>query len=201
MNETLNDILFRRLRYFLSPQWDIYQSLREKLDNRSVLEVGFGTGAGVVQYASKVNSVDAVELDPVAVDFAQKVFPLNNVNWIHSDICDYDTKKRYGFMVCIETMEHIPDDIKAIENMHRLLHRNGYLFVSARNANADLSRWNDLHERELKADEFYAFLSKYFEEVELFDYSLKHKQDKNTALTPLLAVCKKKSATIFGGFL
>lgn len=201
MSESAHDVLWRRIRYMLSPQWDIYQSLREKLDNRSVLEVGFGTGAGVVQYASKVQSVDAIELDPGAVDFAQKAFPISNVNWIHSDICDYDTKKRYGFMVCIETMEHIPDDAKAIENMYRLLHRNGILFISARNANADLRRWTDLHERELKAEEFHAFLAKHFEEVELFDYSLKNKQDKNTTLTPLLAICKKKSTTIFGGFL
>jgi 2-polyprenyl-3-methyl-5-hydroxy-6-metoxy-1,4-benzoquinol methylase len=189
------------MRYVLSPQWDFYQSLRERFDNQSVLEVGFGMGGGVLQYASKVNFVDAIELDPGAVDFAQKALPLANVNWIHSDICDYDTKTRYKFIVCIETLEHIPDNTKAVENMHRLLRKNGELFVSARNANADLRRWKDLHERELKAEEFHSFLADYFEEVELFDYSLKHKQDINTTLTPLLAVCKKKSGTVFGGFL
>ena len=127
MTESAHDVLWRRLRYMLSPQWDIYQSLRERFDNRTVLEVGFGTGAGVLQYASKVHSVDAIELDQGAVDFAQKAFPIKNVEWIHSDICDYNTTTRYGFMVCIETLEHIPTDREAMENMHRLLRKNGVL--------------------------------------------------------------------------
>lgn len=201
MNETAHDVLWRRLRYMLSPQWDIYNSLREKFDNRTVLEVGFGTGAGVLQYASKVKSVDAIEIDPSAVDFAQKAFPLKNVNWIHSDICEYDTRKRYGLAVCVETLEHIPDDRKAIENIRRLMHRNGSLFISARNANADLRRWKDLHERELAAEEFHEFLSRYFEVVDLYDYSLTYRQDTNTTLTPLLAIATKRAPTIFGGFL
>ena len=201
MNESAHDVLWRRLRYMLSPQWDIYQSLSERFDNRKVLEVGFGTGSGVLQYAHKVHSVDAIELDPGAVDFAQKAFPTNNVNWIHSDICNYDTHNRYSMVVCIETLEHIPDDAKAIDNMHRLMRRNGLLYISARNANSDLRRWKDLHERELSAEEFCDFLSGYFEVVELFDYSLRHKQEKSTTLTPLLAVCKKRSSTMFGGFL
>lgn len=201
MNEAAHDVLWRRMRYMLSPQWDIYQSLRERFDNRTVLEVGFGTGAGVLQYASKVERVDAIEIDPGAVGFAEKAFPIANVNWIHSDICKYDTRTRYGIVVCIETLEHIPDDHKAMENICNLMRRNGECFVSARNANADLRRWKNLHERELTAEEFHSFLSEYFEEVGLYDYSLTHRQTMNTTLTPLLAVCKKKSSTIFGGFL
>ena len=148
--------------YMLSPQWDIYQSLRYQFRGKDVLEVGFGTGFGVVQYASFANSVQAIELDYGAIDFAKKAFPLRNVQWSCNDITVMNGAYNiYDAVIMIEALEHIEDWQLALHNIMNLLKPGGKLYMSARNRNADLRR-NDLHEREWTAAELRDNLKIYF---------------------------------------
>ena len=192
MTNSAHDILWRRMKYSLTPQHDIYQSLRERLMGASVLEVGFGTGAGVLQYAAAAKQVDAIEIDPGAVHFAQEMFPLSNVRWIEADITNWYSAEPYDFAIMIETLEHIPDWRMALNTITTMLKEGGYLIMSARNANADLRRWKDLHEREWTGKEVLENLGKFFPSVYLYDYTLQEQQDANlTRLTPLIAIAKK----------
>ena len=60
-------VLFRRLPYMLSPQLDIYERLGPLVTEKRVLEIGFGTGLGTLQYVAAASMVDAIEIDPAAV--------------------------------------------------------------------------------------------------------------------------------------
>jgi len=191
MSNQAHDVLWRRLRYQLSPQWDIYKSLETRFAGLRVLEVGFGTGAGVLQYAPAARLVDAIEIDLGAVDFAQKTFPLNNVNWLEGDITDPDLRGHYDAVVMIETLEHVPDYKAALTNIRNLLHPGGELIMSARNANADLRRWKELHEREWTSGELVDELRPFFEDVWIYDWSLENLQTGFTSLTPLIAIGRK----------
>jgi len=179
------------MKYSLTPQHDIYQSLRERLMGASVLEVGFGTGAGVLQYAMAAKQVDAIEIDPGAVHFAQQMFPLSNVRWIEADITSWYSAEPYDFAIMIETLEHIQQWRLALTATLAMLKPGGYLIMSARNANADLRRWKDLHEREWTAMQLLDNLGKFFPRVYLYDYNLQEQQDEDTRLTPLIAIAKK----------
>jgi 2-polyprenyl-3-methyl-5-hydroxy-6-metoxy-1,4-benzoquinol methylase len=191
MDNNAHEVMWRRMRYMLTPQWDIYISLRGKFRGKKVLEVGFGTGAGVLQYCYNARFVDAIDPDPGAVDFAQKTFPMNNVKWAVGDITNYKTTQKYDVVVMIETLEHIPEWRKSLENICELLVGGGYLVISSRNKNADLRRWKDLHEREWTAQEFSHALKGYFQEVILYDYSLTNIQSESTRMTPLVAIAKR----------
>jgi len=186
-----HDVMWRRMRYMLSPQWDIYMSLRDKFRGKRILEIGFGTGAGVLQYCNTARMVDAIDPDEGAVDFAKKTFPVNNVNWMVGDITTYETPQIYDVAIMIETLEHIPDWKKALANIRDKLTQGGYLVMSARNKHADLRRWKDLHEREWTASQLKEALDEYFPIVALYDYSLTKIQKENTTLTPLVAVAKR----------
>jgi len=192
MDSSAHEVMWRRLRYMLTPQWDIYMSLRGKMKGKRVLEVGFGTGAGVLQYCGDARLVDAIEPDPGAVDFASKSFPLSRVNWMLEDIITYNPNMKYDAVVMIETLEHIPEWERALENIRSLLVNGGMLVISSRNKNADLRRWKDLHEREWTAREFKDALSYFFPIVTLYDFSLKRKQEESTRLTPLVAIAMTK---------
>lgn len=191
MSEAAHDVLWRRAKYLLTPQHDIYQNLREKVMGASVLEVGFGTGAGVLQYAMGAEYVDAIEIDPGAVHFAQEMFPLSNVRWIEADITSWYSAIPYDFAIMIETLEHISEWRLALTAITAMLRDGGYLIMSARNANADLRRWKDIHEREWMAEELLDALSNFFSQVRLYDYTLQELQSEETHLTPLIAVAKK----------
>ena len=192
MSEAFSSIWLRRLRYMLTPQFDIYQSLREKLMGAKVLEVGFGLGNGTLLYASAAESVDAIEIDSEAVHFAQTMYPMSNVQWIEADITKYVPGNDYDYVVAIETMEHIEDWRAALGMCKFLLKEGGYFIMSARNASADLRRWKDLHEREWTASELLDALEKFFPQVYIYDYTLREQQADTTRLTPLVAVAKKE---------
>jgi 2-polyprenyl-3-methyl-5-hydroxy-6-metoxy-1,4-benzoquinol methylase len=175
----------------LTPQWDLYSSIAKRIAAGGVLEVGFGTGAGVLQYAHRANFVDALEIDPEAVKFAKLTWPVENVNWWQADIRTYDNDKRYTHAIAVEVLEHIPNWHIALDNIARLLLREGLFYMTARNANADLSRWTDLHERELTSVELVGHLREHFREVYLYDWSLQHLQPEDTHITPLTAICRQ----------
>jgi 2-polyprenyl-3-methyl-5-hydroxy-6-metoxy-1,4-benzoquinol methylase len=180
------------MKYMLTPQHDIYRSLREKLMGASVLEVGFGTGAGVLQYAMAAEHVDAIEIDPGAVHFAKEMFPMSNVNWIEADITSWYSATPYDYVVMIETLEHIHDWRTALSAIVAMLKDEGSLIMSARNAKADLRRWKDLHEREWTGTELLDNLMQFFgPKVYLYDYSLQDNLERHTRTTPLIAIAKK----------
>lgn len=185
-NNNISGILWRRLKYQLSPQLDVYKYIAKHLDPRdNVLEIGFGTGLGTLQLAAKADRVTATEIDPLAVDFASECFPIPNIHWELSDIT-LRASGSYNAVVCLEVLEHVPDWDGALKNIRRVC--SGKLYISGPNANADL-RKNDKHEREWTAGEFHSALKEYFDSVELYDYTLSEKQGLFTHVTPILAVC------------
>ena len=192
MNDTAHGVLWRRLKYSLTPQHDMYKSIRGHVKGASVLEVGFGTGAGVMQYAMAAERVDAIEIDSGAVHFAREMFPLSNVNWIEADITNWYSAEPYDYVVMIETLEHVKDYRTALTAIYAMLKDGGSLIMSARNAQADLRRWKDLHERELTGTELIDMLLGFFPQVHLYDYSLQEEQGEDTRLTPIIAICKKE---------
>ena len=197
---SFNDIWLQRLRYALTPQFDMYQSLRERLSGQ-VLEVGFGTGSGAAIYASEVEHVDAIDIDESAVAFANEMYPLENVAWIHADITSkawWSARKRkgwqleggYDFTVMVEALEHVEEWESALENIKILLKDGGYLIMTARNANADLRRKKQ-HSREWRSEELIEELEVFFPSVYIYDWALQERQPKYTAVTPLIAMAKK----------
>lgn len=191
MSETFSSIWHRRLKYMLTPQWDLYVSLRERLMDARVLEVGVGTGAGTVIYSSATEHVDGIDIDEGAIHFAQSMYPLPNVTWIQADITKYVPGSGYDFVVAIEAIEHIPDWRAALGMCELVLKPGGYFIMSARNAASDLRRWKELHEREWTASELLDSLGEFFPSAYLYDYTLQEQQPEDTRLTPLIAIAKK----------
>jgi len=181
----VSDVIWRRLRYMLSPQWDIYRSIGPHVSGMTVLDVGCGTGFGALQLSRYTPAVDGIDTDPDAIEFAQQSFP--HVKFRVEDITGKVRGPDYQAVVMVEVLEHIKDYDLALANVARLLKPGGKLYVTARNANADLRR-NDLHLREWRADEFVAALAAHFDTVELFDYSLRNVQDADTRITPMVGV-------------
>jgi 2-polyprenyl-3-methyl-5-hydroxy-6-metoxy-1,4-benzoquinol methylase len=190
-DEAMTSILWRRLRYMLTPQFDLYKSIAPRMVGLTVMEVGFGTGFGTVQLAQYAEDILAIEADADAVKFARQVLPIGRVTWSTVDITTYNYLQGYfDAVVMVETLEHIADWRKALSNIHGLLKPGGCLYMTARNRNADLRR-NELHERELTASELLANLGEFFLDVKLYDYTLTNELTADTHITPLIAVARK----------
>ncbi len=147
----------------LCPQSAVYREIvRSNEIGPLVLEVGFGTGAQVVQYAHKANWVTATEVDENAVEWAEKQWPLPNVEWIEKDICDSVTKPMFDTIFAIEVIEHVSDPEQAMANMANLLKASGTAWISVPRGVTK----NELHRTAWTELEFVMDLSKHFTRVE-----------------------------------
>jgi 2-polyprenyl-3-methyl-5-hydroxy-6-metoxy-1,4-benzoquinol methylase len=193
MKNNASSVLFRRMPYYLSPQFDIYEKLGPFVKDQRVLEVGFGTGIGVLQYAEKAEYVFAVEIDPAAVRFAQRCFPLQNVTWAVEDITKADNPAAsYDFIVMIEVLEHIEFANLALVNVRALLKLKpeSQALITVPNRLRYRKKDDPLIEHEWNASDFYKLLKKHFEFVIFTDHNLRDlSRIPTTTETPLIALC------------
>lgn len=158
---------WKHLAMELCPQTVIYQMIAQKYPLKifgRALEVGFGTGAQIIQYHNFVNSVTALEIDPKACIFAAAHFPLPRVEWIEGDICYLEAEHEFDTIFCIETLEHTKDPELAIHNMGRALKPGGYCWISVPAGDTEV---NELHNWSWTPDDLMADLMVSFENVHL----------------------------------
>lgn len=181
-------VIWRRLVYMLTPQLDIYESIAKVVHGKRVLEIGFGTGIGVLQYHAYAEYIDAVEIDPEAFAFVRKTMPLRNVRWILDDISNPSRNYRgYDFFVMIETLEHIQNQDRTLQILKNSLLHGGSGIITVPNVNRYRRRREVLNIREYSPHSFKTMLEKVFDGVFLLDSSLMQNGDMKTKESPLIA--------------
>jgi 2-polyprenyl-3-methyl-5-hydroxy-6-metoxy-1,4-benzoquinol methylase len=179
--------LWNRLRYVLSPQFDIYEQVA-KVVRGNVADMGFGTGFGTHLLTANARGVTGYETDKDAVGFAEKVFPIPKLQFKHGDIAKgIDADGEYDFVVMIDVIEHIRNDKQAILNAKKMLAKRGTLIISTPNR---LSRYRkaDTHVREYAPKEFESVLKMAFPNVILKTFKLEPMVSGYE--NPMVALCR-----------
>jgi len=180
-------VAWNRIAYFLSPQFDIYCCLAHIVRGK-VADIGFGTGFGTQLFCTRADEVHGFEIDPEAVRFARRAFPRENLTFSYGSIAD-GIVGTYDFVVMIDVIEHIEDDVAALKNVKRILKPKGFLLCSTPNRLARY-RKSDNHIREYSPDQFKALLGKVFGVVDLRNY--KFREVSNQYENPMIGVCVNK---------
>lgn len=191
---------WRRGRFLLEPaQRKMYENVAKLVKGLDVCDVGCGSGLGSLILAQEAKSVVGIEKTRSSTEFAQKCFPVKNIKYINEDITQ-SSYPDYSFeaVIAIEVIEHVFDYHAALTTMKRILKNGGRLYISSPNRNApgfpqDRPK-NKHHVREWTIGEFYKILSSYFKGIEIFDFTLTHRQELNSTITPLIAVCRKRDS-------
>jgi 2-polyprenyl-3-methyl-5-hydroxy-6-metoxy-1,4-benzoquinol methylase len=180
--------LWNRLRYVLSPQFDIYEQV-SKVVRGNVADIGFGTGFGTHLLTTNAHYVTAYEVDDCGIGFAEKVFPIPKLQFKHGDISKGIDAGPFDFIVMIDVIEHLKQDKQVLLNVKRMLHKNGTFIISTPNR---LSRYRkaDSHVKEYAPKEFEGLLKTAFVNVSLRTYKMEPlvSQYEN----PLVAVCRNE---------
>ena len=99
-----------------------------------VLEVGPGIGLLTDRIVAG-REVAALEIDADAAEVLQLRFgALPNFRMLSGDLqnedwLDRDARGGFDTVVCVNVLEHVPDDVAAIENMRKALRSGGTLFL------------------------------------------------------------------------
>ncbi len=180
--------LWNRLRYVLSPQFDLYEQV-SKVVRGNVADVGFGTGFGTHLLTINAHQVTGYEVDDCGIRFAEKVFPIPKLQFRHGDIIKGIDEGPYDFIVMIDVIEHIKHDKPVLLNVKKMMGKGGTVIISTPNR---LSRYrkSDAHVREYAPKEFEGLLKTAFVNVGLRTYTLEPlvSQYEN----PLIGVCRNE---------
>lgn len=111
-----------------------YKFAAKFIKGKRVLDIACGTGYGSQMLAKKgAKEIHAVDNNKEVIAYAKKNFKNKRVKFIISNILKYSSKKPYDTIVCLETIEHIKEDKKALLNLYKLLAKKGNLIISSPN--------------------------------------------------------------------
>jgi len=137
-----------------------------KIISGKVLELGTGSGYGVDMISSKAETfttVDKFKSETLAkklkektnVEFLQMTFPpLTGI-----------AENTFDFVITFQVIEHIEDDKKFLNEIHRVLKPGGKLIVTTPNIKMSITR-NPWHVREYKVTELKSLMLQDFSSVE-----------------------------------
>ena len=130
---------------------------------RRVLDAASGEGYGTSILATAgAASVVGIDVDPAVVAHARDRYGLE---FRDGDVCQLPfPDEEFDFVVSFETIEHVPDPERALDEFARVLRPDGLLMVSTPNASEYLED-NPFHYRELTREEFVTALRARFPEV------------------------------------
>lgn len=176
--------LWKRLKYVLSPQFDIYEQVA-RIVRGKVADIGFGTGFGTNLLTQKAEKIYGFEVDEQAILFARRVFPLTKLSFEQGDI-EKGIEGAFDFVVMIDVIEHLSEHKRALENVKKILVPKGFLICSTPNR---LSRYrkSEGHVREYSLGEFQKLLKDVFSVVDIRNYNLQKKATEYD--NPMVGVC------------
>lgn len=179
-------LIWNRLKYVLSPQYDIYNIVKKVVRNK-VADIGFGTGFGTHLLNVNAKEVYGYEIDENAIQFAKDVFPFRDLHFEYGDIVKGINGQEFNYIVMIDVIEHIKNEKTALDNVKKIMAEDGNFILSTPNR---LSRYRkgENHVKEYAPKEFEAILKRHFVSVSLRNYRLEPLASQHE--NPILAVCR-----------
>lgn len=101
---------------------------------QTLLDAGCGIGLNTFLVAKKISKVSAVDLDNKKIMLAKKILSktkYSNINFYRMDLTELKFKDNsFDSAICMETLEHIREDNKALKELSRVLKEKGSLILS-----------------------------------------------------------------------
>lgn len=138
--------------------------------DRVVLDIACGVGYGARRLAGSARRVTAADIDVEAVEHGRHRYEAANLAYLVTD-CQAVALAAESFdVVCsFETIEHVPDVGRYLDEIVRLLKPGGCLLASTPHAKRSTSTpENPFHRQEWSVPDFERLLRQFFDEVQLF---------------------------------
>ncbi len=132
------DVEIERLKAQVELFWHEEKSNYEEhglRDGLKVLECGSGPGCLVLKMAQNYpdSEIHSLEIDPILMRHQREYLKQNsveNVKFYESSINDNSLPENYfDIIISRLVLEHLPEPVKALKNMRRLLNENGRLII------------------------------------------------------------------------
>lgn len=149
-----------------------YACIKNIITGKKVLDIASGEGYGTNLISKHASSVIGVDISEEAIEHAKKKYRSNNISFIRGSAENIPlSDNSIDVVISFETLEHLENHDKMLEEIKRVMTKNGMLVISSPDKSyySDAANYkNEFHIKELYADEFYSLIKKYFSNVEMY---------------------------------
>jgi SAM-dependent methyltransferase len=131
-----------------------------------VLEPGCGEGRGIALLSPKAKTFLALDKIQSVIDELMPKFPEVTFKQMHFPPFKGVEANTFDTVISFQVIEHVKEDVKFLEEIHRVLRPGGKAILTTPNIKMTLSR-NPWHEREYTNQELKGITGKIFSEVEM----------------------------------
>ena len=184
-----------------------YAFAKEFVAGKNVIDLASGEGYGSALLAETAASIIGVDIDEVSIRHASQKYQRANLKFIKGSITDIPIEGHglFDVAICFEALEHISNHGQLLQEIKRLLKREGVLIISTPNKKIysdEANYHNPFHLKELYFEEFQKQLSNSFGNVcffgqKIFPASNIFPLGGNGGLSRSFAVEKKENAFAF----
>lgn len=160
---------------------DRYIFVSNFVQGKCVLDIACGSGYGtfMISTLGKAKKVVGVDLDENAVKYGNLKYPKNNIERIVGDATTFINEEKFDCIVSFETIEHIPDYMKLVENLYHNLKDNGELYISTPITSVtNKTPENPYHVIEWNFFDFHNIFAAKFEIENIYTQNIRIKSDK-----------------------
>jgi 2-polyprenyl-3-methyl-5-hydroxy-6-metoxy-1,4-benzoquinol methylase len=113
----------------------------KKIKCNRILDAGCGGGLFSLSLTF-IKKIIAIDIDFEKIKNAQKLSinkGISNIDFVVMDLEKMNLKQRFDLILCVETLEHIENDVVALKNLYCLLKKGGYaIFHTPRDLQSNL---------------------------------------------------------------
>jgi SAM-dependent methyltransferase len=136
---TLRRLFYSLLGIMFLREWHVKRVLRQQLGSRTTPFTVYDAGSGFGQYSYYIAkhfpsaSLVAIDLKEEQVADCRNFFHtvgLTQCSFAVEDLTTIDHEAKFDFILSVDVMEHIPDDMGVFKNFYRALRPQGLLLIN-----------------------------------------------------------------------
>lgn len=145
-----------------------YEAAKELLKNKVVLDIASGSGYGTNLISQYAKSAVGVDVDPIAIKYANKNYSDSKTSFLHGDGDTIPCEDNYfDVVISFETIEHIENYDKFVAEIFRVLKKDGLFILSTPN-DLEFPEGNHYHVHEFVEKELDTLVAKYFKHTKKY---------------------------------
>ena len=145
-----------------------YIAAKPIIKDKVVLDIASGSGYGTKILAESAKFVYGVDVNEVAVNYSKKNYASKNIEYLVGDGESIPLNDNsVDVVVTFETIEHIKNYKKFLDETYRILKSDGLLVISTPN-DFEFAEGNHFHLHEFKYEELVSLLRKYYKNIDSY---------------------------------
>jgi len=151
---------------FFYQQQKAYTFCLQFIKDKSILEIGSGSGYGTYRLAKVAKNVLGIDSDEIVIKKSKEKYKINNLKFACSRIEDFKADNKFDCVIALQVFEHIEKPELFLNKIVSVIAKDGFLIISTPNGQTQSYNENPYHYKEYFFGELKTIFSEYFKEVE-----------------------------------